>query len=143
MAELALAIIPLGLKTCSGLVSYLAGLKNRNDALARLTRQAESLEGSFRLLDAFLKRGQLEPTASQAAANALSCLKYCEDGLKDLRDFEQKLSSPVAPTKVQDKMKEGFRKLRYPLQQSQLEQLEKTLDHLCTPLNLAAQSLQL
>ncbi|KAF4962052.1 hypothetical protein FSARC_9842 [Fusarium sarcochroum] len=143
MAELALAIIPLGIQACSGLVSYLTGLKDRDDALTRLTRQAESLEGTFRSLDSFLKRGQLEPETSQAAANALSCLKHCQDGLMDLRDFEQKLSSPVAPTKVQDKMKEGIRKLRYPLQQSQLEQLEKALDCLCTPLNLAVQNLQL
>ena len=57
MAELALAIIPLGLNTCLGLVSYLGGLKDRDDALARLKRLAESLEGSFRFLDGFLKSG--------------------------------------------------------------------------------------
>ncbi|KIL85812.1 hypothetical protein FAVG1_10781 [Fusarium avenaceum] len=144
MAELALAIIPIGLKTCSGLVSYLGGIKDRDDALARVARQAESLEGSFRLLDAFLKRSQLNPTISQVVDHALHCLRSCEDGLKELRELQQKLSSPVtSDAKSKDKLKDGYRKLSYPLQQSQVKQLESTLDNLCTPLNLAIQNLQL
>lgn len=71
MAELALAVIPLGLKTCSGLVSYLDGLKEHDNSLARLKRLAESLDGSLRLLDGFLKSGQLDPSTSQAATQAL------------------------------------------------------------------------
>lgn len=144
MAELALAIIPIGLKTCSGLVSYLGGIKDRDDALARVARQVESLEGSFRLLDAFLKRSQLNPTISQVVDHALHCLRSCEDGLKELRELQQKLSSPVtSDPKSKDKLKDGYRKLSYPLQQSQVKQLESTLDNLCTPLNLAIQNLQL
>jgi hypothetical protein len=144
MAELALAIIPIGLKTCSGLVNYLGSINDRNDALARVARQVEFLEGSFRLLDAFLKRGQLNPEISQAVDHALDCLRSCEDGLKELRELQQKVSSPVTPDpKTKDKLKDGYRKLSYPLQQSQLKQLESTLDNLCTPLNLAIQNLQL
>ncbi|KAF5977700.1 hypothetical protein FBULB1_6414 [Fusarium bulbicola] len=144
MAELALAIIPLGLKICSGLVSYLGGLKDHTDALARLKRLVGSLEGSFRLLDSFLKSGQLYPSTSQAAAYAVRCLANCEDGLKDLKKFGDKLaaSNPPEPT-VKDKVKGTYRKLSYPLRQAQLTQLENALDDLCTPLNLAVQGLQL
>jgi hypothetical protein len=144
MAELALAIIPLGLKTCSGLVSYLSGLRGRDDALTRLKRQAESLESSFLLLDTFLKRGHLDSITSQASAHALRCLNNCETGLKELRDLEQKLFSPTKPdSTVRDKVKGSYRKLSYPLREEQLIQLESALDSLCIPLNLSVQSLQL
>ncbi|KAF4501262.1 hypothetical protein FAGAP_2559 [Fusarium agapanthi] len=144
MAELALAIIPLGLKICSGLVSYLGGLKDHNDALARLKRLVGSLEGSFRLLDSFLKSGQLYPSASQAAAYAVRCLANCEDGLKDLKEFGDKFAASNPPeSTVKDKVKGTYRKLSYPLRQAQLTQLENALDILCTPLNLAVQGLQL
>ncbi|KAF4959570.1 hypothetical protein FGADI_1637 [Fusarium gaditjirri] len=144
MAELALAIIPLGLKTCSGLVSYLGGLKDHDDAIARLERLAESLEGSFYLLDGFLKSGQLNSSTSIAAAQVLRCLGNCEDGLNDLKAFERKISATTTPDlKLEDKVKGNYRKLAYPLRKAQLIQLELTLESLCTPLNLAVQSLQL
>ncbi|EXL79303.1 hypothetical protein FOPG_06816 [Fusarium oxysporum f. sp. conglutinans race 2 54008] len=144
MAELALAIIPLGLKTCSGLMSYLGGLKDHDDAIARLKRLAESLEGSFRLLDGFLKSGQLDLSTSQAVAQTLRCLANCENALKNLKEFGAKLSvSKMPDPTVKDRVKGSYRKLAYPLRQDQLTQLENTLESLCTPLNLAVQSLQL
>ncbi|KAF5653526.1 hypothetical protein F25303_2234 [Fusarium sp. NRRL 25303] len=144
MAELALAIIPLGLKTCSGLVSYLDGLKDHGNALTRLKRLAESLEGSFHLLDGFLKSGQLDPSTSQAATQALRCLASCENGLKDLKAFGQKISAITThdPT-AKETVKSSYRRLSYPLRQAQLSQLENALDGICTPLNLAIQGLQL
>ncbi|KAF4943455.1 hypothetical protein FSARC_14916 [Fusarium sarcochroum] len=93
MAELALAIIPMGMKVASGLVSYLNTFNDRNDALARLSRQAEALDNTFQLLDSTLKRGQLDSATSSSAENALKLLAKCEIGLKELRDLEQKLSS--------------------------------------------------
>ncbi|CVL06084.1 uncharacterized protein FMAN_03929 [Fusarium mangiferae] len=144
MAELALAVIPLGLKTCSGLVSYLGGLKDHDDAIARLKRLAESLEGSFRLLDGLLKSGQLNFSTSQAVAQTLRCLGNCEDALNDLKSFGDKISATTTPDpKLGDKVKGSYRKIVYPLRQAQLAQLENTLESLCTPLNLAVQSLQL
>ncbi|KAH7209861.1 hypothetical protein DER44DRAFT_809518 [Fusarium oxysporum] len=144
MAELALAIIPLGLKTCSGLMSYLGGLKDHDDAIARLKRLAESLEGSFRLLDGFLKSGQLDLSTSQAVAQALRCLANCENALKNLKEFGAKLSvSKMPDPTAKDRVKGSYRKLTYPLRQDHLTQLENTLESLCTPLNLAVQSLQL
>lgn len=107
MAELALAIIPLGLKTCSGLVSYLGGIKDHDNALARLKRLAESLEGSFRLLNGFLKSGQLNPSTSLAATQALRCLASCENGLKDLKAFRQKTTATTATTAPDPTVKES------------------------------------
>ncbi|ENH63884.1 hypothetical protein FOC1_g10008026 [Fusarium oxysporum f. sp. cubense race 1] len=130
MAELALAIIPLGLKTCSGLMSYLGGLKDHDDAIARLKRLAESLEGSFRLLDGFLKSGQLDLSTSQAVAQALRCLANCENALKNLKEFGAKLSvSKMPDPTVKDRVKGSYRKLAYPLRQDQLTQLENTLEN--------------
>ncbi|KAF5603544.1 hypothetical protein FPCIR_1286 [Fusarium pseudocircinatum] len=144
MAELALAIIPLGLKTCSGLVSYLGGLKDQDNALARLKRLAESLQGSFHLLDSFLKSGQLDPSSTRAATQALRCLADCEHGLEELKAFGQKISATTAPDPaIKERVKGSYRRLSYPLRQAQLSQLENALDSICTPLNLAIQGLQL
>ncbi|KAF5713642.1 hypothetical protein FGLOB1_3860 [Fusarium globosum] len=144
MAELALAVIPLGLQTCSGLVSYLGRLKDHDDAIARLKHLTESLEGSFHLLDGLLKSGQLNSSTSQAVAQALRCLGNCEDGLNDLKAFGDKISATTtADPKLGDKVKGSYRRIIYPLRQAQLAQLENTLKTLCTPLNLAVQSLQL
>lgn len=136
MAELALAIIPIGLKVCSGLVSYLSGLKDRDDTLARLTRQAESLEGCFQLLDASLKQGHFNSTRYRAVSHIIVCLKNCEEGLKDLERFEQ-------AQKSQNRLEHSIQKIRFPLRKPQLDELENTLDRLCQPLSLAVQNLQL
>ncbi|RBR27088.1 uncharacterized protein FIESC28_00160 [Fusarium coffeatum] len=136
MAELTLAIIPIGLKVCSALTSYLGALKDRDDALVRLTRQAESLENCFRLLDASLKQGHLDPARYRTVPHIIVCLKNCEEGLKDLEEFEQSQKS-------QNRLEHGLQKLRFPLRKAHLEDLENTLDRLCQPLSLAIQSLQL
>ncbi|PTD09906.1 hypothetical protein HYE67_006727 [Fusarium culmorum] len=136
MAELAFAIIPIGIKACSGLVSYLSGLKDRSDALNRLTRQAESLEGSFMVLDTFMKRGQLDPTRYESVSQIGVCLKNCKEGLKELMQFEQS-------QKAQNRLEHGIQKLCFPLQKAHLERLESTLNRLCQPLTLAIQNLQL
>lgn len=136
MAELALAIIPIGLKVCSGLVSYLRGLRDRDDTLARLTRQAESLEGCFQLLDDFLKRGHLDPIRYRAVSHIIVCLKNCEEGLKDLEEFEQTQRS-------QNRLGHRLQKMRFPLRKAYLEELENTLDRLCQSLSMAIQNLQL
>ena len=136
MAELGLAIIPIGLKVCSGLVSYLSGLKDRDDALARLTRQAESLEGCFRLLDASFKQGHLDPARYRTVPHIIVCLKNCEEGLNDLKKFEQNQKS-------QNRLEHSLQKLRFPLRKAHLEELQSILDRLCQPLSLAIQNLQL
>ncbi|KAI1050890.1 hypothetical protein LB507_009385 [Fusarium sp. FIESC RH6] len=136
MAELALAIIPIGLKVCSGLVSYLSGLKDRDDTLARLTRQAESLEGCFQLLDVSLKQGHLDPTRYRAVSHIIVCLKNCEEGLINLKEFEQ-------IQKSQNRLEHSLQKLRFPLRKAHFEELESILDRLCEPLSLAIQNLQL
>ncbi|KAF4337431.1 hypothetical protein FBEOM_8708 [Fusarium beomiforme] len=105
---------------------------------------AHSLQASFRLLDGFLKSGQLDPSTSQAAAHALRCLTNCENGLKELSDFGDKLSASNTPDRtVKDKVRASYHKLTYPLRQTHLMQLGNALDNLCTPVNLAVQGLQL
>ncbi|KAJ0153357.1 Uncharacterized protein HZ326_4229 [Fusarium oxysporum f. sp. albedinis] len=63
MAELALAIIPLGVTVTSGLVKYLKTFNDHDDDRARLVRQAERFETTFQSLRAALDRPQLKPRA--------------------------------------------------------------------------------
>ncbi|KLO90606.1 uncharacterized protein LW93_11027 [Fusarium fujikuroi] len=144
MAELALAIIPLGITVTSGLTKYLKAFNDHDDDRARLVRQAERFESTFQSLDAALKRSELDPGLSSSASEAHASLKECHKALKELESLQQKVfatTTSVASTaphaRKKDKIKGGCKKLMYPLQKPDIEVLEGALNRLSTTLNLA------
>ncbi|KAF4457900.1 hypothetical protein F53441_253 [Fusarium austroafricanum] len=144
MAELALAIIPLGITVTSGLVKYLKNFNNHDDDRARLVLQAERFESTFHSLDAVLKRSQLNPVVSSSASEACVCLRECQQALNELDTLQQNIfstaTSAVATTphaRTKGKIKDGYKKLIYPLQKSDVEDLEGALNKLSTTLSLA------
>lgn len=144
MAELALAIIPLGITVTSGLTKYLKAFNDHDDDRARLVRQAERFESTFQSLDAALKRSELDPGLSSSASEAHASLKECHKALKELEALQQKVfatTTSVASTaphaRKKDKIKGGCKKLMYPLQKPDIEVLEGALNRLSTTLNLA------
>ncbi|RKL34083.1 hypothetical protein BFJ72_g9570 [Fusarium proliferatum] len=115
MAELALAIIPLGITVTSGLTKYLKAFNDHDDDRARLVRQAERFESTFQSLDAALKRSELDPGLSSSASEAHASLKECHKALKELEALQQKVfvtTTSVASTaphaRKKDKIKGGF-----------------------------------
>ncbi|KAF4960374.1 hypothetical protein FGADI_1021 [Fusarium gaditjirri] len=150
MAELALAIIPLGITVTSGLVKYLKSFKDHDDDRTRLVRQAEGFTRTFQSLEAVLKRSQLSPELSISVSEASVCLRECQKALEELDTLQQKIfvtsSSAVAMTshaRTKDKIKDGCKKALYPLRKSDIEALQDSLNNLSTTLNLALGMLQL
>ncbi|KAI1014526.1 hypothetical protein LB504_012131 [Fusarium proliferatum] len=116
MAELALAIIPLGITVTSGLTKYLKAFNDHDDDRARLVRHAERFESTFQSLDAALKRSELDPGLSSSASEAHASLKECHKALKELEALQQKVfatTTSVASTaphaRKKDKIKGGSR----------------------------------
>ncbi|KAJ4038937.1 hypothetical protein NW761_010449 [Fusarium oxysporum] len=150
MAELALAIIPFGIKVTSGLVKYLKAFKDHDDDRARLARQAERFASTFQSLEAALKCSQLNKDLSVSASEACECLRECQKALQELDTLQQKIfatiTSSVSTTphaRTKDKVKEGCKKLLYPLRKSDIEALERALNKLSTTLSLALGMLHL
>lgn len=144
MAELALAIVPLGITVTSGLIKYLKTFNDHDDDRARLARQAERFESTFQLLEVVLKRSQLNPELSISALEASVCLRECQRALEELDSLQQKIftatTSAVSTTshaRTKDKIKDGCKKLIYPLRKSDIETLQGALNKLSTTLTLA------
>ncbi|KAF4958746.1 hypothetical protein FSARC_10937 [Fusarium sarcochroum] len=144
MAELAIGIIPLGIKACSGLWSYLSSLHDYDEDVARLSRQARAMEEVFRQLKTSVEQGRLDLKTLPSSQNALDALEICTAGLHELQELVQKLSYPLAPgAGTQVKVKAKLRKMYYPLRQSQIVKLQNAMNAVCTSLQLAVQSLQI
>nr|RBQ89685.1 hypothetical protein FVER53263_13665 [Fusarium verticillioides] len=150
MAELALAIVPLGITVTSGLVKYLKAFNDHDDDRTRVVRQAERLSSTFQSLEAALNRSQLDPELSASASQASGCLKYCQKALEELDILQQKtfatttsIVAATSPARTKDKIKDGYRKLIYPLRKSDIESLGGALDRLSTTLSLALEMLHI
>ncbi|KAL5591414.1 hypothetical protein FOVSG1_010303 [Fusarium oxysporum f. sp. vasinfectum] len=150
MAELALAVIPLGITVTSGLVKYLKTFNDHDDDLARLVRQAERFESTFQSLEGVLKRSQLNPEPSISSSEASVCLRECQKALEELDTIQQKIfattTSAAATTphvRTKNKIKGGCKKLMYPLRRSDIEALQGALNGLSTTLTLALGMLHL
>jgi hypothetical protein len=150
MAELALAIIPLGITVTSSLVKYLKAVNDHDDDRTRVARQAERLSSTFQSLEAALNRSQLDPELSASASQASGCLKDCQKALEELDILQQKIfattisiGAATTPARTKDKIKDGYKKLIYPLRKSDIESLGGALDRLSTTLNLALEMLHM
>ncbi|KAH7154488.1 hypothetical protein DER46DRAFT_628342 [Fusarium sp. MPI-SDFR-AT-0072] len=150
MTELALAIIPVGITVTSGLVKYLKAFNDHDDDRARLVRQAERFASTFQSLEAVLKRSQLNRELSISASEACDCLRECQKALEELDTLQQKIftttTSAVATTphgRTKDKIKDGCKKIIYPLRKSDIETLQEALNKLSTTLNIALGMLHL
>ncbi|CVK95019.1 uncharacterized protein FMAN_13264 [Fusarium mangiferae] len=143
MAELALAIIPLGITVTSSLTKYLKAFNGHDDDRARLVRQAERFESTFQSLEAALKRSELDPGLSASASEAHASLKECQKALTELETLQQKVfatttsvASSTSHARTREKIKGGCKKLIYPLKKPDIEILDGALNRLSTTLDL-------
>ncbi|KAF5575669.1 uncharacterized protein FSUBG_13874 [Fusarium subglutinans] len=143
MAELALAIIPLGITVTSGLVKYLKAFNDHDDDRTRLVRQAERFSSTFQSLEAVLKRSRSNPELSLSVSEASGCLGECQKALQELDTLQHKIfatAANAAPTThhahTKAKIKDGYKKLIYPLLKSDIGVLGEALNGLSTTLDL-------
>ncbi|ENH73345.1 hypothetical protein FOC1_g10008830 [Fusarium oxysporum f. sp. cubense race 1] len=113
MAELALAIVPLGITVTSGLIKYLKTFKGHDDDRARL----------------------LSPELFISASEACGSLGDCQKALEELDTLQENIFAPttsaVATTphaRTKGKIKDGYKKLLYPLRKDEESLTRKILN---------------
>ncbi|PKK54010.1 hypothetical protein CI102_1218 [Trichoderma harzianum] len=87
MTDFAIGVVSQGIQVCSVIATYIGTLKDRDEDLASIDRQAQGLESVFRALKESLTQGSLDPSTSPAAAQVLSSMQTCEAELNSLKQF--------------------------------------------------------
>ncbi|KAL6805883.1 hypothetical protein J3E68DRAFT_27991 [Trichoderma sp. SZMC 28012] len=144
MTDFAIGIVSQGIQVCSVIATYISTLKDRDEDLAAIDRQAQGLESVFRALKESLTQGSLDASTSPAAAQVLSSMQTCEAELNSLKELAAHFSdSPSPNARPQDKIKQQVKKLRYPIQKPDICRIQKSLGTVKETLDLAIQNLEL
>ncbi|KAJ4864201.1 hypothetical protein T069G_00731 [Trichoderma breve] len=144
MTDFAIGVVSQGIQVCSVIATYIGALKDRDEDLASIDRQAQGLESVFRTLRESLTQGSLDPSTSPAAAQVLSSMQTCEAELNSLKQLAARFSNSLSPdARPQDKIKQQVKKLRYPIQKPDIYRIQKSLGVVKETLDLALQNLEL
>ncbi|KAL6830734.1 hypothetical protein J3E69DRAFT_378851 [Trichoderma sp. SZMC 28015] len=125
MTDFAIGIVSQGIQVCSVIATYISTLKDRDEDLAAIDRQAQGLESVFRALKESLTQGSLDASTSPAAAQVLSFMQTCEAELNSLKELAAHLSDSTSPNaRPHDKIKQQVKKSYSCLATSKLSNLE-------------------
>ncbi|KAK4075501.1 uncharacterized protein Triagg1_4622 [Trichoderma aggressivum f. europaeum] len=144
MTDFAIGVVSQGIHVCSVIATYIGTLKDRDEDLASIDRQAQGLESVFRTLRESLTQGSLDPSTLPAAAQVLSSMQTCEAELNSLKQLAARFSDSLSPNaRPQDKIKQQVKKLKYPIQKPDFCRIQKSLGAVKETLDLALQNLEL
>ncbi|KAL6834744.1 hypothetical protein V8C40DRAFT_282460 [Trichoderma camerunense] len=144
MTDFAIGVVSQGIQICSVIATYISTLKDCDEDLASIDRQAQGLETVFRTLKESLTQGSLDPSTSPAAAQVLSSMQTCEAELNSLKQLAARFSdNPSLNARPQDKIKQQVKKLRYPIRKPDICRIQKSLGVVKETLDLALQNLEL
>ncbi|KAI1857589.1 uncharacterized protein JN550_013158 [Neoarthrinium moseri] len=127
LAASAAGIVSLGLTVCSGLASYIDGIRDRKSELSTLSTQAQNLQATLSVLKgAESSIVAMHPAGAPALESAFKSVKEqlqaLELFLKEQQDASSQSSGMVAS------LKEQKRKLTFAFHRPTLEKLQKKLD---------------
>ncbi|KAI1867034.1 hypothetical protein JX265_007610 [Neoarthrinium moseri] len=127
LAASAAGIVSLGLTVCSGLASYIDGIRDRKSELSTLSTQAQNLQATLSVLKgAESSIIAMHPAGAPALESAFKSVKEqlqaLEVFLKEQQDASSQSWGMVAS------LKEQKRKLTFPFHRPTLEKLQKKLD---------------
>ncbi|UKZ68985.1 uncharacterized protein TrAtP1_010005 [Trichoderma atroviride] len=144
MTDFAIGIVSQGAQVCSIIANYIGSLKDRDEDLASISRQAQDLESIFQTLSESLAQGSKDPLTAPAAAHVSSSIQRCEAELNSLKQFVSRFSGSVSSkARPQDKIIQQAKKLKYPFQKSDISRVQKSLGAIKETLDLALQNLEL
>ncbi|KLP00030.1 uncharacterized protein FFMR_02101 [Fusarium fujikuroi] len=142
VAGLALAVVSLGLQVTGGITDYFDSLKSRDQDIASIIQQNDTLKKTLQVIESSISRFQNDHrTATEALRQFLDSsndeLKVLEGIVATLTTNDQ--GSTDRKTKARNKGK----KLLYPFHRPKLEQMATKLHHINATLQLGLQSLGL
>lgn len=144
MTDFAIGVVSQGAQVCSIIATYIGSLKDRDEDLASISRQAQDLGSIFQTLRESLAQGSKDPSTASAAAHVSSSIQRCEAELNNLKQFVTRFSDGLLPNaRPQDKIIQQAKKLKYPFQKSDISRIQRSLGAIKETLDLALQNLEL
>lgn len=136
----ALGVISLGLQVYGNLKTYVDDFKDRDERIAKVSHNLESLHASLNVIRTALPA--TENSFNSESAVVAACLDDCEAGLRSLTDFIQ--THDAAPrTNLKEKAREAKKKLKFPFAVPHIEKLASDIDRINGNLRIAVQGLGL
>ncbi|KAF5254430.1 hypothetical protein FANTH_688 [Fusarium anthophilum] len=142
IAGLALAVVSLGLQVTGGITEYFDSLKSRDQDIASIIQQNNTLRKTLRIIDSSISRFQNDHrTATEPLRQFLDS---CNEELKVLESLVAALiTDDQGTTGRRTKARNKGKKLLYPFHRPKLEQMATKLHHINATLQLGLQSLGL
>ncbi|VTT72410.1 unnamed protein product [Fusarium fujikuroi] len=142
VAGLALAVVSLGLQVTGGITDYFDSLKSRDQDIASIIQQNDTLKKTLQVIESSISRFQNDHrTASEALRQFLDS---SNDELKVLEGMVAMLTTDdQGATDRRTKARNKGKKLLYPFHRPKLEQMATKLHHINATLQLGLQSLGL
>ncbi|RKL36650.1 hypothetical protein BFJ72_g8199 [Fusarium proliferatum] len=142
VAGLALAVVSLGLQVTGGITDYFDSLKSRDQDIASIIQQNDTLKKTLQVIESSISRFQND---HRTAAEALrQFLDSSNDELKVLEGMVATLTTnDQGATDRRTKARNKGKKLLYPFHRPKLEQMATKLHHINATLQLGLQSLGL
>ncbi|KAG4264788.1 hypothetical protein FPRO03_00072 [Fusarium proliferatum] len=142
VAGLALAVVSLGLQVTGGITDYFDSLKSRDQDIASIIQQNDTLKKTLQVIESSISRFQNDHrTATEALRQFLDS---SNDELKVLEGMVAMLTTDdQGSTNRRTKARNKGKKLLYPFHRPKLEQMATKLHHINATLQLGLQSLGL
>ncbi|KAF5616056.1 ankyrin repeat-containing protein [Fusarium sp. NRRL 25303] len=142
VAGLALAVVSLGLQVTGGITDYFDSLKSRDQDIASIIQQNDTLKKTLQVIESSISRFQNDHrTATEALRQFLDS---SNDELKVLEGMVATLTTDdQGATDRRTKARNKGKKLLYPFHRPKLEQMATKLHHINATLQLGLQSLGL
>ncbi len=142
---LAAGLVSLGLQVGGGIKTYLDALDCREQDMASVRQQNDTLAATLRTIETLLIPSQLEPAHQKATEAVRDCLDSCRKELNSLSHLVTDLTGCSASTAVgrRDRIKAEGKRVLYPFTRPKLDELGKRLHSANATLQLSLQMLNM
>lgn len=141
IAGLGIGVVALGLQVSGAIFDYVDALDHRGDELTSLKQQNSLLRKTLGVIEASLSQFQHGHQVTIAAVH--ECLKSCNKELNALEALATGLIGSGSTSSRKEGLKMQGKRLLYPFERPNIEQLEKRMSSTNVTLQLALEMLQL
>ncbi|EXJ70448.1 uncharacterized protein A1O5_06517 [Cladophialophora psammophila CBS 110553] len=138
----AAGFISLGLQVSQSLIDFYTAYKNQDADVDKTTRNLESLQATFRLLQTTLQTRTFSEAERAAVTNIESRLEKCLEIIQELEE-ESKKFKKATDLGIASKVRVAGRRLAYPFRKSTLQKLHEDIDEIRENVDVSLGVLQL
>ncbi|KAF5546122.1 ankyrin repeat-containing protein [Fusarium phyllophilum] len=142
VAGLALAVVSLGLQVTGGITDYFDSLKSRDQDIASIIQQNDTLKKTLQIIESSISRFQNDHKTTTETLR-----QFLDSSNEELRALESMVATLITDdpgtTGRRNKARNKGKKLLYPFHRPKLEQMATKLHHINATLQLGLQRLGL